>query len=156
MYRSGLVDTLVTHANMKGLGRTPSLGDRRGFMPPQLKTNKQTDIMRRPQTILLSSMYNLKLSTKKCQIKSGKWDKFLWPSQNIWTLIVTKDIGIYRVIFWATVATSILWACSQENHIVPYTSRQIFPLVHFRVSSILESQDRQSNNFFSNFFKQLE
>ena len=23
-----------------GLGRTPSLGDRRGFMPPQLKTNK--------------------------------------------------------------------------------------------------------------------
>ena len=24
---------------MKGLGRTPSLGDRRGFMPPQLKTN---------------------------------------------------------------------------------------------------------------------
>ena len=114
-------------------------------MPPQLKTNKQTDIMRRPQTILLSSMYNLKLSTKKCQIKSGKWDKFLWPSQNIWTLIVTKDIGIYRVIFWATVATSILWACSQENHIVPYTSRQIFPLVHFRVSSIIESQVRQSN-----------
>ena len=41
MYISGLEDTLVTHANMKGLGRTPSLGDRRGFMPPQLKTNKQ-------------------------------------------------------------------------------------------------------------------
>ena len=34
---------LVTHANMKGLGRTPSLGDRRGFMPPQLKTNKVWD-----------------------------------------------------------------------------------------------------------------
>ena len=30
MYRLGLVDTLVTHAT-----------DRRGFMPPQLKTNKQ-------------------------------------------------------------------------------------------------------------------
>ena len=40
MYRSGLVDTLVTHANMKGLGLTPSLGDRRGFMPPQLKTKQ--------------------------------------------------------------------------------------------------------------------
>ena len=40
MYRSGLVDTLVTHANMKGLGLTPLFGDRRGFMPPQLKTNK--------------------------------------------------------------------------------------------------------------------
>ena len=29
---------------MKGLGRTPSLGDRRGFMPPQLKTNKNTSL----------------------------------------------------------------------------------------------------------------
>ena len=38
MYRSGLVDTLVTHANMKGLGLTPLFRDRRGFMPPQLKT----------------------------------------------------------------------------------------------------------------------
>jgi hypothetical protein len=27
---------------MKGLGRTPSLGDRRGFMPPQLKTKTKT------------------------------------------------------------------------------------------------------------------
>ena len=26
---------------MKGLGRTPSLGDRRGFMPPQLKTKQE-------------------------------------------------------------------------------------------------------------------
>ena len=44
MYRLGLVDTLVTHANMKGLGLTPSFGDRRGFMPPQLKTKqKQTN-----------------------------------------------------------------------------------------------------------------
>ena len=25
-----------------GFGLTPLLGDRRGFMPPQLKTNKQT------------------------------------------------------------------------------------------------------------------
>ena len=41
MFRSGLVDMLVTHANMKGFGQTPSFGDRRGFMPPQLKT-KQT------------------------------------------------------------------------------------------------------------------
>ena len=41
MYRSGLVDTLVTHANMKRLGLTPLFGDPRGFMPPQLKA-KQT------------------------------------------------------------------------------------------------------------------
>ena len=38
MYRSGLVDTLVTHANMKGFGLTPLSGDQRGYMPPQLKT----------------------------------------------------------------------------------------------------------------------
>jgi hypothetical protein len=38
MYISGLVNTLVTHANMKGFGLTPMFGDRRGYMPPQLKT----------------------------------------------------------------------------------------------------------------------
>ena len=38
MIRSGLVDTLVTHANMKGLGLTPLFGEHRDFMPPQLKT----------------------------------------------------------------------------------------------------------------------
>ena len=31
---------LVTHANMKGFGLTPLFGDRRGFMPPQLKTKQ--------------------------------------------------------------------------------------------------------------------
>ena len=38
MYRSRLVDTLVTHANMKGLGLTLLFGDHRGYMSPQLKT----------------------------------------------------------------------------------------------------------------------
>ena len=32
------VDTLVTHANMKGFGLTLLFGDHRGFMPPQSKT----------------------------------------------------------------------------------------------------------------------
>ena len=40
MFRLGLVDTLVTHANIKGFGLTPLSGDRRGYMPPLLKTNK--------------------------------------------------------------------------------------------------------------------
>ena len=42
MYRSGLVNTLVTHANTKGLGLTPLFGDLSYFMLPQLKmkTNK--------------------------------------------------------------------------------------------------------------------
>ena len=48
MYRSGLVNTLVTHANMRrGLAL---IGDRRGFMPPQLKTNK-TNIYAREESI---------------------------------------------------------------------------------------------------------
>ena len=38
MYRLGLVDTLVTHANVKGFGLTPLFGDRCGFMPPLFKT----------------------------------------------------------------------------------------------------------------------
>ena len=37
MYRSGLVDTLVTHANIEGFGLTPLSGDRRGQMPTLLK-----------------------------------------------------------------------------------------------------------------------
>ena len=41
MFRLGPVKTLVTHANIKGFGRTPLLGDRRGFMLPQLKTNRK-------------------------------------------------------------------------------------------------------------------
>ena len=44
MYRSGLVDTSVSHANIKGLGltRLSLFGDPCGFMPPQLETNKNT------------------------------------------------------------------------------------------------------------------
>ena len=44
MYRLGLVDKLVTHANMKGLGLTPLFGDRRGYMPPQLKTKTKKNV----------------------------------------------------------------------------------------------------------------
>ena len=45
MYRSGLVDTLVTHANMKWLGLTPLFGDHRAFMPPQLKTKQIVSLL---------------------------------------------------------------------------------------------------------------
>ena len=40
MFRSWFVDTLVTHANKEGFGITPLSGDRRGYMPPLLKTKK--------------------------------------------------------------------------------------------------------------------
>ena len=40
MFRSGLVDMLVTHANKEGFGLTPLSGDHRGYMPPLLKTNQ--------------------------------------------------------------------------------------------------------------------
>ena len=39
MFRSGLVDTLVTHANIKEFGLIPLFGDHGGSMPPLLKTN---------------------------------------------------------------------------------------------------------------------
>ena len=44
MYRLGLVNTLVTHANTKGFGLTSLSGVGHCFMPPQLKTkqNKKT------------------------------------------------------------------------------------------------------------------
>ena len=44
MLRLGLVDTLVTHANIKGFGLTPLSGDRRGYMPPLLKTKQNKGI----------------------------------------------------------------------------------------------------------------
>ena len=42
MYKSELVDTVVTHANMKGFELTPLFGDSRGYMPPQLKTKNKS------------------------------------------------------------------------------------------------------------------
>ena len=40
MCRSGLVNRLVTHANIEGFGLTPFSGDRRGYMPPLVKTKQ--------------------------------------------------------------------------------------------------------------------
>ena len=37
-----MVDTLVTHGNMKGFGLASLSGARHGYMPPQLKTNIKT------------------------------------------------------------------------------------------------------------------
>ena len=41
MFRLGLVDTLVTHANKEGFGLTPLSGDCGGYMPPLLKTKQK-------------------------------------------------------------------------------------------------------------------
>ena len=42
MYRSGPVDTLVTHTtNIEGFDLTPLSRDRRGYMPPLLKTKQK-------------------------------------------------------------------------------------------------------------------
>ena len=42
MFRLGLVDTLVTHANKEGFGLTPLSGDRRCYnMPPLLKIKQK-------------------------------------------------------------------------------------------------------------------
>ena len=44
MFRSGLVNTLVTHANKEGFGLTPLSRDHPGYKPPLLKNKKQSDI----------------------------------------------------------------------------------------------------------------
>ena len=44
MVWTGLVNMLVTHANKEGFGLTPLSEDRRGFMPPLLKTKQTHDI----------------------------------------------------------------------------------------------------------------
>ena len=41
MYRSGLVNILVTHANMKEFGLASLSGACCGYMPPQLKTKQK-------------------------------------------------------------------------------------------------------------------
>ena len=46
MYRLGLVDTLVTHTNIEWFGLTPLSGDRRGYIPPLLKT-KQSSVLKK-------------------------------------------------------------------------------------------------------------
>ena len=45
MFRSGLVDTLVTHAKIKGFGLTTLSGDRPGFMPPLLNSTTPYRLM---------------------------------------------------------------------------------------------------------------
>ena len=57
MYRSGLVNTLVTHANMNGLGLTPLFGDRPGFMPPQVKTKQTRSVALSRLSAWWSSLY---------------------------------------------------------------------------------------------------
>ena len=44
--------------------------------------NLRSDILRGPQKFGTSSSFDLTL-----QVTSRKWDKFLWPFQNIWTLV---------------------------------------------------------------------
>ena len=78
MYRSGLVDTLVTHAFMKGLGLTPLFRDRRGFMPPQLKTKTTLNSYLQFALVCYYMMKraNLKLSSPIRSKERGKKQDF--------------------------------------------------------------------------------
>ena len=59
MFISGLVDTLVTHANKEGFGLTPLFGDCRGYKPPLLQTKQKTHV------ILLTTLWNFALVSKQ-------------------------------------------------------------------------------------------
>ena len=64
-----MVDTLVTHANMKGLGLIPLFGDRHGFMPPQLKTQTR---LRNLKSHLHTKLRLSSLKNKKTWENSAK------------------------------------------------------------------------------------
>jgi hypothetical protein len=64
MFRLGLVNTLVTHANIKGFGLTPLSGERRGYMPPLLKTknnNSTKSVYALAFKVLITSRFNDKI-----------------------------------------------------------------------------------------------
>ena len=75
MFRSGLIKTLVTHANIKGFGLIPLLGNRRGYMPPLLKTKQKQNLgLIKTWTVLLAKLKNkaggLSVKQEELDIKS--------------------------------------------------------------------------------------
>ena len=96
MYRLGLVNTLVTHANIKVFGLTPLSGDRHGYMPPLLKTKtrfpdlvaplltqalKYSEAWRHTLTLLLLLCLALFLCTSLGLVR---FKRFTQPSQMIY------------------------------------------------------------------------
>jgi hypothetical protein len=57
---------------MKGLGRTPSLGDRRGFMPPQLKTNKPC--VGKPHQTFPNQFFHQIIDIDSSRAQKRKWE----------------------------------------------------------------------------------
>ena len=99
MYRSGLVNTLVTHANMKGFGLTPLFGDCRGYMPPQLKTNKQ-DI---------------------AFLQNYKQFFFFWFFDYLWLKLILRKFSKYllnhvKKAIWSHI-TNIRWSGNNQQHL---------------------------------------
>ena len=82
MYRSGPVDTLVTNANMreKGFGLTPLLGDRRCFMPSQLKTKQTLD------------------SSRNSRIQRTWWPPWTWRGR-CWNAAGFLDLAVPLFVF---------------------------------------------------------
>ena len=88
MYRLGLVNTLDTHANMKGFGLTPLYGDRRGYMPPQLK--------------IMRLKVNPKLRAKTCQklFVMGMLKKYLSrPCQKMFVKTMFVETMFVKTMF---------------------------------------------------------
>ena len=84
MYRSVLVDTLVTHTNIEGFGLTPLSGDHHGYMPPLLKTK---------QTFMRPTLY--------CFVHSSNLNflnYFSLPGQPLWQTKLT-NVKKRRIIF---------------------------------------------------------
>ena len=83
MFRLGLVDTLVTHANIKGFGLTPLSGDRRGYLAPLLKTKKTSKYQASILDLLFEEIQYLNPSNWKIKQNYNLWKinqhYNLWP-----------------------------------------------------------------------------
>ena len=93
---ASLVNTLVTHANMKVL--TPLFGDRRGLMPPQLrlmKKNKKNSYQEAVEGIARKPSFTF-------------WSWWWWPDAETWWESTYSIIGD-KVIIEKSHGGKFLW-----------------------------------------------
>ena len=121
MYRSGLVDTLVTHANMKGFGLTPLFGDRRGYMPPQVKNKRNKT--------------NVKLFSI-CKLISFAFQ--LFPLQQKWLLL----LHLARLVN----ALNSMYKSGLVNMLVTHASMKGFRRPPWLYASSVKNKTKQTKN----------
>ena len=92
MFRSGLVNTLVTHANKKVFGLASLSGAHRGYMPPRLKTkqknfNHQESKYRKIilKTHMPHFIRNYRLTQRSTRRTRCFWRHPIWAARQAWS-----------------------------------------------------------------------